>query len=179
MSTQPRIFSDYRLRCVPKGKNRGKWNLEINTREEARSFACLLRPILDTHLLRLYKLISDDLCMPLASWADVAFKPLRNSHKPRHKPCFRLDGMTVTVNFLPDIESPQRSRDIDEKRSLCDMNARTNTAACTVGEMISLIRIVDIDVVSCWERVIKEPFRAKVVRLWIPLGVVLDGPTSW
>lgn len=86
--------------------------------------------------------------------------------------------MTVAVIFFPDIESPQRSRDIDEKRPLCHMNARANTAARTVGKMISLIRVVDIDIVSCWEWVIKEPFRAKVFGLRIPAGIVLDRPTS-
>lgn len=117
--------------------------------------------------------------MPFTSWFDAALKPLWYSHEPRNETRFRLDGMAVTAHLLFDIESPQCSCYVNEKRPLRHMDTRADSAARTVSEMIPLIRIVDIDVVSCWERVAKKTFRAKLFGLWIPLRIVLDGPTTW
>lgn len=98
--------------------------------------------------LRLVPNISDQSFLLIGPDSNVAFEGLRNRHPSGHHSRVWFDHVSTLVDLFGNVECPQDSSDVEVQRLFSHVHTRTNPSTCTVGEMISVIGIGDIDVCS-------------------------------
>ena len=126
-------------------------------------------------LLRLPPDFLNQLGMFRRPHTDIALKGCRNCHPARNHRASRIDRLAID-NLLRDVEAPDNPTNVQIQRFLCNVHTGTHSSACSVGEVISLIGVCNVEV-GCGRKVITQ------VALWfefewrfISCRVVIDVP---
>lgn len=117
--------------------------------------------------------------MPLTPRLQHSTEPGRRVDKPLLGLHHRLDFYVIRVNWALDVECPQCSRHIDEKRILREMHARADPAPGAVGVMVALRSVGQVDALSRCVRVIKVAARIEDVRVSPSIRVEMYGPSRF
>jgi hypothetical protein len=85
---------------------------------------------------------------------DVTLEVFWHTKEPRGHFLRNLDCISTFVRLLAQIEAPQDTRYVDEKRTFSNMDARTYAPSCAIREMISRRWIRCINAVCRRRRVV-------------------------
>ncbi len=127
----------------------------------------LLFSLLPNHL--------NQFCMLWRPHTDIALKRLRDSHPARYHLAPRIKRLSTHV-LLRDVEAPDNPTDVQVQGFLCNVHARADSSPCSIGEVVPLIWICDVEVGGGGEIITQVAFGFEFEGRLPALGVVVDMP---
>jgi hypothetical protein len=76
---------------------------------------------------------------------DITIKWLGDRHPTRNHLAPRIKRLAI-YDLLRDVESPDDAADVQIQRFLCNVHSGTYASPCSIGEVVTLIRIRDVEV---------------------------------
>lgn len=110
----------------------------------------LLEIVIQSSRLGFRKGLAYHASMLIRSDIDITEELRRDHHPTLLGSNFGLNHLAARAYLLGEVERPQHPCNVDEHRSLCDVDARTDTATGTVGQVIPFVWVRNVDVGRCW-----------------------------